>query len=233
MSTKNINSEYEHFNKLSEEWWNENGKFNVLHRIRPVRIDYILSQLNTKNLKTLDILDVGCGGGLVSESLSRLGGRVTGVDFVENNIKVAQAHARNKGLHINYMHGDVEKIKFENKFDLIIIFEVLEHLNDWRSFIFKIEKILKKNGRIIISTINRNIISKFTAIYLAENILNWIPKNTHKYHNFIKPNEIEKEMKIYNLFLEDTKGLIFNPIDFTWKLSKNIKVNYFCTYLKN
>jgi len=233
MSIKNINSEYEHFNKLSEEWWNENGKFNVLHRIRPVRIDYILSQLNTKNLKTLDILDVGCGGGLVSESLSRLGGRVTGVDFVENNIKVAQVHARNKGLHINYMHGDVEKIKFENKFDLIIIFEVLEHLNDWRSFIFKIEKILKKKGKIIISTINRNIISKLTAIYLAENILKWIPKNTHKYHSFIKPNEIEKEMKMYGLSLEDTKGLIFNPIDFTWKLSKNTKVNYFCTYLKN
>ena len=109
MSTKNINSEYEHFNKLSEEWWNENGKFNVLHRIRPIRIEYILSQLSKKNLKTLDILDVGCGGGLVSESLARLGGRVTGVDFVENNIKVAQLHAIKKGLNINYMHGDVEK----------------------------------------------------------------------------------------------------------------------------
>ena len=195
---KRNNREHDFFNKLSEEWWDENGKFSVLHQIRPIRIQYILDQLNRKNLKNLEILDLGCGGGLVCESLSRLGANVTGIDFVENNIKVAKIHSRKK-LSINYLCRDIEKLKFNKKFDLIIMFEILEHLDNWKTFLIKIKKNLKRNGMVIISTINRNIFSKYLAIYFAENILRWIPKGTHDYNKFIKPKEIEINMKKINL----------------------------------
>ncbi len=230
MPTKINNKEYELFNKLSKEWWDENGKFKVLHQIRPIRIKYILDQLNNNNLKNMDILDLGCGGGLVCESLSRLGAKVTGIDFVENNIEVAKIHSIKKNLNINYIHADIEKLDLKKKFDLIIIFEVLEHLNNWKNFLIGIKKYLKKNGLIIISTINRNLISKYSVIYIAENILGWIPKGTHSYEKFIKPEEIEYFMKDNKLFLNDMKGLVYNPTSLDWQLSKNTMINYFCTY---
>ncbi len=233
MPTKINNQEYEFFNKLSKEWWDENGKFKVLHHIRPIRIKYILDQLNNKNLKNLDILDLGCGGGLVCESLSVLGANVTGVDFVENNIKVAKIHASKNKLNINYIHSDIEELNLKKKYDLIIIFEVLEHLNNWSTFIKNIKKYLKKNSLIIISTINRNLISKYSAIYIAENILKWIPKGTHDYNKFIKPKEIEKCMEKNKLFMKDLKGLVYDPLSFEWNLSDNTMINYFCTYSKN
>ena len=230
MKTKLNKSEYKQFNKLSQEWWDENGKFRVLHHIRPIRIKYILDQLKQDNIKNLDILDLGCGGGLVCEPLSKLGARVTGIDFVENNIQVAKLHARKKNLKIKYKLKNIEKMKIKEKFDLIIIFEVLEHLNDWSKLLFEIKKNLKKDGLIIISTINRNIFSNFTAIFFAENILKWIPKGTHKYEKFIKPQEIDICFKKNNMFLKDLSGLTFNPIERNWKLSNNTTINYFCTY---
>ena len=232
MSKKINNQEYELFNKLSREWWDEDGEFKVLHRIRPIRIKYILNQLNKVKLENVDILDLGCGGGLVSESLARLGANVTGIDFIENNIKVAKYHSSKKNLNINYLHGDIENLNLQKKYDLIIIFEVLEHLNDWKIFLQNIRKYLKKNSKVIISTINRNIISKYIAIYFAENILEWIPKGTHNYEKFIKPQEIEQFMIKNKFVLNNLRGLIYNPIDFTWKLSNNTKINYFCTYTK-
>ncbi len=233
MQTKKNNSEYEHFNKLSDEWWDENGKFRILHQIRPIRIQYILDQVNNQNIKNLDILDIGCGGGLVSESLSRLGANVTGIDFVQTNIRAAKLHSSKAKLDINYIYGDIEKIKINKKFDLIIMFEVLEHLDDWRSLLLKISKNLNKKGVIIISTINRNIISKFTAIKIAENILKWIPKGTHNFEKFIKPDEINETLMSKNILLKDLSGLTFNPLELSWNLSKNTSINYFCTYFKN
>ena len=230
---KEYNTEYELFNKLSQDWWDENGKFKILHKIKPIRIKYIINQLNSKSIKKIDILDVGCGGGLISESLARLGADVTGIDFVEDNIVIAKNHSLMKGLRVNYIHGDVEKINIIKNFDLIIIFELLEHLDDWKSFILKISKKLKKNGIIIISTINRNLISKMLAIHFAEDILNWIPKGTHNYDKFIKPDEIINCAKENNLDLKDLTGLIFDPLEFNWRLSKNTKVNYFCSFAKN
>ncbi len=232
MPTKINNKEYELFNKLSKEWWDENGKFKVLHQIRPIRIKYILDQLNNNNLKNMDILDLGCGGGLVCESLSRLGAKVTGIDFAEKNIEVAKIHAVKNNLNINYIHADIENLDLKKKFDLIIMFEVLEHLNNWKNLLIDIKKYLKKNGLIIISTINRNLISKYSAIYIAENILGWIPKGTHSYEKFIKPEEIEYFMKDNKLFLNDMKGLVYNPTSLDWRLSKNTMINYFCTYSK-
>ena len=205
-------AEYELFDNLSEEWWDENGKFKVLRQIRPIRIQYILNQLKALDLKNIKILDLGCGGGLVSESLSRLGAKVTGIDFVANNINIARHHSIKSKLKIDYIHGDIEKIKMNKKFDLIIMFEILEHVNNWKKLLLKIDKNLKKDGKIIISTINRNLISKFTAIYLAESILKWIPKGTHRFEKFIKPEEIEVCLKKNHYALENIKGLEFNPL---------------------
>ncbi len=226
-------AEYELFDSLSAEWWDENGKFKVLHQIRPIRIQYILNQLQDLDLKNTKILDLGCGGGLVSESLSRLGAKVTGIDFVANNINIARHHSIKSKLKIDYIHGDIEKIKMNKKFDLIIMFEILEHVNNWKKLLLKIDKNLKKDGKIIISTINRNLISKFTAIYLAESILKWIPKGTHRFEKFIKPEEIEVCLKKNHYALENIKGLEFNPLNYSWMLSENTKINYFCTFKKN
>ena len=133
--------EYNHFKRLSNEWWDDNGKFKVLHRIRPIRVEYILNQTNMNNVKNLDILDLGCGGGLVSESLARLGGNVTAVDFVSDNIKIARQHSLRNKLKINYLCSDIENLSLNKKFDIIIMFEILEHLENWKSFLKKLKKI--------------------------------------------------------------------------------------------
>ena len=224
--------EYDLFDNLSQEWWDENGKFKVLHKITPIRMEYILSQINNKKLSQFDILDIGCGGGLVSEPLARLGAKVTGIDFVEKNIKIAKSHAKSKNLKINYMCQDIELLNLNKKFDVIIMFEILEHLEDWKKFLINIKRSLKPNGIIILSTINKNIISKYSAIYFAENILNWIPKGTHDFNKFIKPEEIINGLKKEKIKVIDFKGLIYNPLNSNWHLSNNKLINYFCTLKK-
>lgn len=232
MKSNKKNKEYNFFNKLSEEWWDEKGKFGILHKIRPLRIEYILQQMNNKKVKNLKILDIGCGGGLVSESLSKLGAVVTGIDFAENNIRVAKQHSAKSGLKIEYKIGDIEKIKLKKNFDVIIAFEVLEHLNDWKKFLNRIKNNLNKNGIFIISTINRNLLSKYTAIFIAENLLRWIPKGTHNYNKFIKPNEIIDNFKNTDLLFNDLTGLVYDPTELRWRLSKNTMINYFCSFKK-
>ena len=232
MKTKLFNKEHDLFKSLSEEWWNENGKFRILHKIRPIRVKYILDQMNKKKLKNLDILDLGCGGGLVSESLSRLGANVTGIDFVKNNIEVAKQHSNKKKLKINYKYANIETLKIKKKYDLIIMYEILEHLDNWEYFLLNISENLKNKGVLVISTINRNILSKFATIYLAENVLRWIPRGTHTYEKYIKPQEITNCLESKNFILKSLKGLVYNPIDMDWKLSNNTNINYFCTYYK-
>ena len=232
MKTKLFNKEHDLFKSLSEEWWNENGKFKILHKIRPIRVKYILDQMNKKKLKNLDILDLGCGGGLVSESLSRLGANVTGIDFVKNNIEVAKQHSNKKKLKINYKYANIETLKIKKKYDLIIMYEILEHLDNWEYFLLNISENLKNKGILVISTINRNILSKFATIYLAENVLRWIPKGTHTYEKYIKPQEITNCLESKNFILKNLKGLVYNPIDMDWKLSNNTTINYFCAYYK-
>ena len=232
MKTKLFNKEHDLFKSLSEEWWNENGKFKILHKIRPIRVKYILDQMNKKKLKNLDILDLGCGGGLVSESLSRLGANVTGIDFVKNNIEVAKQHSNKKKLKINYKYANIETLKIKKKYDLIIMYEILEHLDNWEYFLLNISENLKNKGILVISTINRNILSKFATIYLAENVLRWIPRGTHTYEKYIKPQEITNCLENKNFILKNLKGLVYNPIDMDWKLSNNTTINYFCAYYK-
>jgi len=222
--------EFKHFNKLSKEWWSESGKYKILHKIRPIRIKYILNHISSKNYKNLEILDLGCGGGLICEPLAKLGCNVTGIDFVENNIKVAKLHASQNNLKINYYTQDIDDLSLKKKYDLIILFEVLEHIDSWDKILLKIKKFLKKGGLIILSTINRNIVSKILAIKFAENILKWVPKNTHDYNKLITPEELEKVLIKENFSILDFSGLVFNPLDREWRLSKDIKlVNYFCT----
>ncbi len=222
-------SEFEHFNKLASEWWAENGKYKTLHKIIPIRIKYILDNIQSKNIKNLNILDLGCGGGLVCEPLSRLGGKVTGIDFVENNIKVAKSHAKQNNLKIKYLVQDIESLSLKEKYDIIILFEILEHIDQWKLVLNKIKKNLKQNGLIVLSTINRNVISNILAIKIAENFLKWIPKNTHNYNKLITPSELNMILNKENFSIIDFSGLIFNPFTNEWKLSKyNKLINYFC-----
>jgi len=229
MNIKSKNEEFTLFNQLSDEWWNENGKFKILHQIKSHRMAYILEQINKRKIKDLKILDVGCGGGIICEPLARLGAKVTGVDFAPNNIKAAKIHSKKNGLKIQYIHKDIEKSKLDEKFDLILMFEVLEHLDNWKKLIKNIKKNLNKDGIIIISTINRNLLSKLFAINIAENILNWIPKGTHDYNKLIKPEELKQTLSKENFHFKNIKGLVYNPLIMEWRLSKNYTINYFCT----
>ena len=198
MIIKSKKTEFSHFSQLAAEWWNKSGKFKTLHDIQSIRIKYIQDTLNKNKLNKLKILDVGCGGGLVSEGISKLGADVTGIDFIEENIKIAKNHANLNNLRIKYIVKDFEKKKLTSKYDVIIIFEVLEHLENWKSFLENIQKNMKPKGVLIISTINRNLMSKFLTIDLAENLLKWIPLNTHNYYKLIKPLELKDHLASNN-----------------------------------
>jgi len=229
MNIKSKNEEFALFNQLSDEWWNENGKFKILHQIKSLRMAYILDQINNRKIKNLKILDLGCGGGIICEPLARLGAKVTGIDFAPNNIKAAKIHSKKNNLKIKYFYKDIEKSELDEKFDIILMFEVLEHLDNWKKTIKNIKKNLNKNGLIIISTINRNFFSKLFAINIAENILNWIPKGTHDYKKLIKPEELKIILAKENFRFNNIKGLVFDPLTREWKLSNNYMINYFCS----
>ena len=228
------NHEFKHFTDLTQEWWNPNGKFKILHQILPLRMEYILANIDRDNVKHLNILDLGCGGGLTCEPLARLGANVTGIDFIKKNIQVAKKHSLNSTLDINYINKDLNKIKLKNKYDVILLLEVIEHINDWQSLIKKIKKNLKPKGKLIISTINKTFLSKIFAIQVAENILKWVPKNTHNYEKLIKPEELKKTLAKNDLLFLNIMGMNYHPIFREWKLSKDIySINYFCTAEKN
>ena len=236
------NTEFDHFQELSDEWWNEKGKFKVLHILTPLRIKYILDIINitnkkrtkkNKTFKGLDILDLGCGGGLICEPLTRLGANVTGIDFVNKNIKIAKQHAKIYNLKITYLNQDLLSIKLNKKFDLILMLEIIEHLNNWENVVDKVLKYLKPEGKIIFSTINRTFHSRIFAIFIAEEILKWIPKKTHNYEKLVKPKELISYLENKNMEILDISGLVFNPISREWFLNKKMtKINYFCTAQK-
>ena len=236
MNIKNLkNQEYQNFTNLAQEWWDPDGKFKILHQILPLRMRYILDNIDKNDdINNLNVLDLGCGGGLTSESLARLGADVTGIDFIKKNIEVAKKHAFISKLKINYLNKDLEKIKLTQKYDLILLLEVIEHLEDWPSLIKKISQSLKPKGKLIISTINKTILSKIFAIQIAENILGWVPKNTHTYKKFINPEELKRILKNNDLLFLNIMGMNYNPILREWKLNKNSYfINYFCTFEKN
>jgi len=227
---KSKNQEYNNFASIAKEWWEPDGKFKILHKILPIRIEYILNKIDYNKIRSLEILDLGCGGGLTCEPLARLGASVTGIDFVKENIKIAKNHAIQSNLNISYIHNDLESISIKKKYDLILILEVLEHLDNWELLIKKIKKNLKPRGKIVFSTINKTQLAKITSIFIAEYILNWVPKNTHDYNKLIKPEDLIKVLKKNNFKIKNITGMNFNPLTQEWSLNKNFyPINYFCT----
>jgi 2-polyprenyl-6-hydroxyphenyl methylase/3-demethylubiquinone-9 3-methyltransferase len=233
--------EIEKFSKIAVEWWDPNGKFKPLHKFNPIRIKYIKDNiikkfnLNSSNkpLKTINILDIGCGGGLLSEPMSRLGANVVGIDASKKNIEVAKFHAKKNKLKINYICASPEILKIQKKFDVILSMEIVEHVEDINFFIKKSSELLKKNGLMFIATLNKTLKSYMFAIVGAEYILKWLPIGTHDWNKFIKPDELIKITKINNLKLEKLDGMNFDLLTNEWNLSSNNSVNYIAKFKKN
>ena len=233
--------EIEKFSKIAAEWWNPNGKFKPLHKFNPIRIKYIKDNiikkfnLNSSNkpLKTINILDIGCGGGLLSEPMSRLGANVVGIDASKKNIEVAKFHAKKNKLKINYICASPEILKIQKKFDVILGMEIVEHVEDINFFIKKSSELLKKNGLMFIATLNKTLKSYVFAIVGAEYILQWLPIGTHDWDKFIKPEDLIKISKANNLKLEKLDGIKFNLLTEQWSLSPDNSVNYIAKFKKN
>ena len=241
--TSTINKEeIQKFSKLADEWWDVNGKFKPLHMFNPIRIEYITDKIKqhfkindskTNFLDGLNILDIGCGGGLISEPMARLGGSITGIDASEKNIKVAKIHSQKSRLKINYLNKSPEQLNDIEKFDIILNLEIVEHVDNVGLYIKSCHNLLKKDGLMFTATLNRSLISYFKAIIGAEYILRWLPIGTHDWNKFIKPEELEKLLQYEKFSTVDIKGLEFNPILNKWKQSDNLSVNYIITSSKN
>lgn len=239
MGTTNTVDENEvaKFEAMAAEWWDTEGKFKPLHMLNPCRLDYIVDQIAVEYgrdltaklpFKGLRILDIGCGGGLLSEPMARLGADVVGADAAPGNIPVAQLHAQQSGLDIDYRHITAEQMAAdEEQFDVILNMEVIEHVADPLAFLVACKELLKPNGLIICSTINRNPKSFMVAIIGAEHIMRWLPKGTHEWGKFITPDELFELLKNAGLSPVDRKGFVFNPLKWLWSLSdKDLSVNY-------
>ena len=242
MSTTINKEEIQKFSKLAEEWWDVNGKFKPLHMFNPIRIEYITENIkkhfkikdDKKNfLQGLQILDIGCGGGLISEPMARLGAMVTGIDASEKNISVAKLHSKKNNLKIKYINSSPENLKEIEKYDIILNLEIVEHVENVSFFIQSCQKLLKKNGLMFTATLNRSLTSYIKAIVGAEYILRWLPIGTHDWNKFIKPEELENFLIKENFSIFDIKGLKFNPFTNKWKRSKDLSVNYIICSLKN
>jgi 2-polyprenyl-6-hydroxyphenyl methylase/3-demethylubiquinone-9 3-methyltransferase len=229
-------SEIAHFAKDSSDWWNESGAFAPLHRLNPVRIAYIRDQMLAKfgTLKGLEILDIGCGGGLVAEPLTRLGAKVTAIDGDAQAVQVAKQHALENYLKINYLTGDASiLLKDKKRFDVVLGLEIIEHVTDPLSFIETVTALSKPSGMVILSTLNRTPKSYALGIIAAEYILGWVPKGTHSWQKFLKPSELSKMLHRHNFIPSDVTGLVYNPLRSEFSLSSNdVAVNYFLTASK-
>ena len=241
MTTVN-KEEIQKFSAIAEEWWNVNGKFKPLHMFNPIRIEYILEttrdHFNIKDnsnepLKNLRVLDIGCGGGLMSEPITRLGGKVTGIDASEKNIKVAQLHAEKNNLTINYLNKSPENLDDNEKYDVILNLEIVEHVEDLQLYLKSCSRLLKKNGIMFTATLNRTFTSFIKAILGAEYVLRWLPIGTHDWNKFVKPEELESLITSLNFQIKDIKGLEFKPISRKWVRSENLSVNYIMSSIKN
>jgi 2-polyprenyl-6-hydroxyphenyl methylase/3-demethylubiquinone-9 3-methyltransferase len=233
--------EIEKFSKMADEWWDPNGKFKPLHKFNPIRIQYIKENIiknfnlpkNNEPLSGINILDIGCGGGLLSEPMSRLGASVTGIDASEKNIQIAKLHSKKNKLKINYICSSPEKINVKKKFDVILNMEIVEHVEDIELFLKSSSNLLKKNGLMFIATINKTLKSYIFAIVGAEYILRWLPIGTHEWEKFVKPEDLKKILYKNNLSLSKLDGMNFDIIKDQWKISNDLSVNYIAKFLKN
>ena len=235
MKTSTINKkEIEKFSRIAEEWWDPTGKFKPLHKFNPIRISYIREKIinsfklenSDKPLQKIRLLDIGCGGGLLSEPMSRLGAEVTGIDASEKNIQVAKLHAKKNNLKINYLTASPENLKIDRKFDVILNMEIIEHVEDVDIFLKSCSSLLKKEGIMFVATINKTLKSYLFAIIGAEYILRWLPIGTHEWDKFIDPNDLIKISKKYNLQLQNLDGMKFNIFTNKWSISSDKSINY-------
>ena len=225
------------FEAMATEWWDPNGKFKPLHMLNPCRLDYINSQIAGEYdrdlsapdaFKGLRILDIGCGGGLLSEPMARLGAEIIGVDAAERNIPVAAAHAAQSGLNIDYRHTTAEAMAADGeRFDVVINMEVVEHVADPLAYLTACQELLKPGGLHICSTLNRNAKSYVFAIIGAEHVMRWLPKGTHDWNKFITPDELFDLLSQSGMEPVDRQGFVFNPLTWVWRLSgRDFSVNY-------
>ena len=232
--------EIEKFSKIAEEWWNPNGKFKPLHNFNPIRIKYIKDniikgfnlKISSHPLKNINILDIGCGGGLLAEPMSRLGANVLGIDASKKNIEVAKFHAKKNKLKIDYKVASPETLASQKKFDVILNMEIVEHVENVDFFIKKSSELLKKNGIMFVATLNKTFKSYLFAIVGAEYILKWLPIGTHDWEKFISPNDLIKISQKNNLLLKKLDGVKFNLLDNSWKLNNDTSVNYIIKLIK-
>ena len=232
--------EIEKFSKIAEEWWNPNGKFKPLHNFNPIRIKYIKDniikgfnlKISSHPLKNINILDIGCGGGLLAEPMSRLGANVLGIDASKKNMEVAKFHAKKNKLKIDYKVASPETLASQKKFDVILNMEIVEHVENVDFFIKKSSELLKKNGIMFVATLNKTFKSYLFAIVGAEYILKWLPIGTHDWEKFISPNDLIKISQKNNLLLKKLDGVKFNLLDNSWKLNNDTSVNYIIKLIK-
>ena len=242
MKNNTINKkEIEKFSKIAEEWWNPEGKFKPLHKFNPIRISYIINNITStfkinnkkKPLEKLKILDIGCGGGLLSEPMSKLGAEVVGIDASDKNINVAKLHAEKSNLNIKYICTSPENFRPKKLFDVILNMEIIEHVEDVEFFLKSCSKLLKKNGIMFVATINKTLKSYVFAIVGAEYILRWLPIGTHEWEKFIDPDSLINISKKYDLKLDSLDGMKFNLIKDEWKISSDKSINYIGKFIKN
>ena len=242
MSTTINKEEIQKFSKLADEWWDVNGKFKPLHMFNPIRIEYITDNIKkyykiksnkSNSLEGLKILDIGCGGGLISEPMARLGAKVTGIDASEKNIEVAKLHSKKSNLQINYLSCSPENLNDLNEYDVILNLEIVEHVENVNLYINSCYKLLKNKGLMFTATLNRTLTSYIKAIIGAEYILRWLPIGTHDWNKFIKPEELEKTLSQQKFLTVDIKGMKFNPFSKKWKISSDLSVNYIISSFKS
>ena len=232
--------EIEKFSKMASEWWDPEGKFKPLHKFNPIRIKYIKENIvknfklkhNNKPLSGIDILDIGCGGGLLSEPMSRMGAKVTGIDASDKNIQIAKLHSKKNKLKINYLCLSPEKLNNKKKFDVILNMEIVEHVEDIDFFLKSCSKLLKKNGLMFVATINKTLKSYVFAIVGAEYILRWLPIGTHEWEKFVKPEHLKRILMKYDLSLSKLDGMNFNIIKDEWNISRDLSINYIAKFIK-
>ncbi len=233
--------EIEKFSRMASEWWDPHGKFKPLHKFNPIRIKYIKENIvknfnikgKNKPLEKIQILDIGCGGGLLSEPMCRMGANVTGIDASITNIKIAKLHAKKNNLSIKYICSSPENLKTNKKFDVILNMEIIEHVEDVEYFLKSCSKLLKDNGMMFVATINKTLKSYVFAIIGAEYILKWLPIGTHEWEKFVEPHQLENILKKNNLKMVNLDGMRFNPFTNEWKLSNDVNVNYIARFIKN
>jgi 2-polyprenyl-6-hydroxyphenyl methylase / 3-demethylubiquinone-9 3-methyltransferase len=230
-------AEVERFSRIADEWWDPAGKFAPLHRLNPVRIGYIRDRvaahwrrdaLSGHPLEGLSLLDIGCGGGLLSEPMTRLGARVTGVDASARNVAVASLHAERQGLAVDYRQGTAEALAAEGaRFDVVLALEIVEHVSDVDLFLRSCGAMVKPGGLLFLSTLNRTAKAWALAIVGAEYVLGWLPRGTHDWKKFLKPSEVARGLRAGGIEIDDIVGVVYSPLGRQWSLNKgDLDVNY-------